>query len=362
MRPICTIFVSVLALMSVATACTSEKKNEETTEELPQVKVQSVFEESVSQIVEYTASVEAYKVNSISASSSNRIKQILVDVGATVHKGQTLVILDNVNLDQMKLNLANYKRDLDRAEELLKIGGGTQQSVDQLRTQYEAYRRSTQNVSENTTLTSPVNGVVSEKNYNNGDMTGANAILVIQQIQPVKVIINVSELKFSQIHVGMGVKMTFDAYGDEEFDGKVSLIHPTIDSATRTFEVEINVANGNSRVRPGMFGRVKVNYGTEQHVVVPDMAIVKQTGSGNKYVYVYKDGKVKFQQVELGQRLGDRYELLSGVADKSRVVVYGQNALADGVAVKVLSGEVALGVPGQSIVDTTAVKKIDTGK
>lgn len=330
------ISLALFAVLSLA-SCNGDKKEAKQEDERPIVDVKNVFAEDVPQIIDYTATVEGYKVNSISTSTPNRIRQILVDVGDNVHAGQTLVTLDDVNIAQMKLNLENYKRDLDRAEELVKIGGGTQQTVDQLRTTYEAYKRQLQNANENTRLVSPVSGVVSAKNYNPGDMTGQQAILVIQQIQPVKVIINVGELEFSKVSVGMTAKMTFDAYGDEEFIGKVARIHPTIDAATRTFKVELNIANNDRRVRPGMFGRVVMDFGSAHHVVVPDLAVVKQTGSGNKYVYVYKDGKVNFVQVQLGQRLESRYELISGVENGAQVVISGQSRLADGAEVRLVS-------------------------
>lgn len=82
-----------------------------------------------------------------------------------------------------------------------------------------------------------------------------------------------------------------------------------------------------------MFARATVNLGTEQHVVVPDVAIVKRAGSGERFVYVYRDGKVWFQPVQLGQRLGDKYELLSGVDNNAQIVIAGQANLSDGIEV-----------------------------
>ena len=102
------------------------------------------------------------------------------------------------------------------------------------------------------------------------------------------------------------------------------------------FPVEVKLANTHQRIRPGMFGRVTVSFGTLRHVVVPDQAIVKRAGSGDRYVYVYKDGKVSYNKVELGRRMGTEYELISGVEDNSQVVVAGQTRLADGVEVAVL--------------------------
>ena len=97
----------------------------------------------------------------------------------------------------------------------------------------------------------------------------------------------------------------------------------------------VKLANTRQRIRPGMFGRVTVSFGTLRHVVVPAQAIVKRAGSGDRYVYVYKDGKVSYNKVELGRRMGTEYELISGVEDNSQVVVAGQTRLADGVEVAV---------------------------
>ncbi|MDE7457888.1 MAG: efflux transporter periplasmic adaptor subunit, partial [Muribaculaceae bacterium] len=109
-----------------------------------------------------------------------------------------------------------------------------------------------------------------------------------------------------------------------------------VDTATRTFRTEILISNPGERILPGMFARVSIDLGSRNNVVVPDRAIVKQTGSGNRYVYVLHDGKVNFERVELGRRLGDAYELISGVNSGDTVVISGQTRLADGVEVEVM--------------------------
>ena len=134
----------------------------------------------------------------------------------------------------------------------------------------------------------------------------------------------------------MPVTVAFDAFEGETFDGKVSRIYPTVDTATRTFRTEILISNPGERILPGMFARVSIDLGSRNNVVVPDRAIVKQTGSGNRYVYVLHDGKVNFERVELGRRLGDAYELISGVNSGDTVVISGQTRLADGVEVEVM--------------------------
>ena len=281
---------SINKLMSVACAsallfsCSGKQEQAATaTEELPLVTIEKVTEEDVPQIVSYTATVEPFKTNNISASSANRIKSILVDVGSTVAAGQTVAVLDAVYIDQQEIRIANMKREYDRAVELLNIGGGTQQSVDQLKTEYDAAVRSLKNMKENVKLISPISGVVTARNYDPGDMTGQLPILTVEQQNPVKVMVNISEQDYTKVKKGMKVKVTLDVYGDEEFEGTVYLVHPTVDSSTRTFTVEVTLPNSNSRIRTGMFARVEFNYGTMRHGRVPQRAVEKHSGSGHKY-------------------------------------------------------------------------------
>ena len=329
-------YIAALAALSLA-SCSKEKRvavNE--AEELPIVTVDVAHRVEVPQTKVYTANVEAENLNNISPAQPNRIKKINVEVGDRVRAGQELVILDSSNIDQLRINLEQIEREYKRASQLLEIGAGTQQAVDQLKAQLDAARSQYANMLENTVLRSPISGVVTARNYDPGDMSGAQPVLTVGQLTPVvKVLINISENDLSTISAGMPVEISFDAYPGETFPGKVQRIYPTIDPATRTFEVEVRIANAKEQIKPGMFARVTIDLGARQNVVVPDRAVVKQTGSGNKYVYVLSDGHVSYKKVELGQRFDTTYELLGGIEDGDTVVITGQSRLADGVAVEV---------------------------
>ena len=331
-------FFNVMAVCAALSfvACSGQKETSEQVEEetVQLVKIAKVMEQAVPQVVSYTATVEPYKRNSISSSVPNRIKKIYVEVGDKVYAGQKLVDLDQANLAQQKLQLDNLELEYNRVKELFAVGGASQQQVDQLRTQYETTKTAYGNLDENTVLVSPVNGVVTARNFDNGDMA-SGAILTVMQIQPVKVLVNVSESDFTKVKIGMSVDVNVEVYGDEVFKGKVSLIHPTIDPATRTFVTEINIPNTDSRIRPGMFARVNIDFGNVNRVVVPDQAVVKRSGSGDIFVYVYKDGKVSFNQVQLGRHIDKTYELISGVENGAEVVIAGQSRLKDGASVKI---------------------------
>ena len=330
----------LIALIAIALlgSCSGgkEQKTAEKVEEKPRVKLAAVSARPVDQIQEYTATVEAEVKNNIAPASPVRIDQIFVEVGDRVSKGQKLVLMDAANLKQMKLQLENKRLEFKRADELYKVGGTSKSEWDALKMALDVQETAYKNLMENTTLLSPVNGVVTARNYDNGDMySGGSPVLVVEQITPVKLLINVSETYFTKVKKGAPVSIKLDVYGDEEFTGKISLVYPTIDAATRTFPVEIKLENRDQRVRPGMFARATLNFGTADHVVVPDLAIVKQAGSGDRYVYVYDNGKVTYNKVELGRRMRAEYELISGVPDNSQVVIAGQARLINGAEVEV---------------------------
>ena len=329
-----------MALLVVAMlgACSggSDKAAAEKVDEKPRVKLAEVSSRPVEQIQEYTATVEAEVKNNIAPSSPVRIDRIFVEVGDRVSKGQKLVSMDAANLKQIKYQLDNQQIEFKRIDELYKVGGASKSEWDTAKMNLDIRETSYKNLLENTSLLSPINGVVTARNYDNGDMySGGEPVLVVEQITPVKLYINVSEGYFTKVKKGAPVSVKVDVYDDEEFEGKISLVYPTIDPATRTFPVEIQLVNRDQRVRPGMFARATLNFGTQDHVVVPDLAIVKRAGSGDRYVYVYKDGKVSYNKVELGRRMDTEYELISGVDNNSQVVIAGQSKLADGVEVEV---------------------------
>jgi efflux transporter, RND family, MFP subunit len=331
-------YMAALMLLPLLAACGS--RQDETaptdTDERAIVDIDRASVRNVPESRSYTANVEAENLNNISPAMANRIRRIHVDVGDHVSRGQVLVELDAATADQQRISLENTETEYNRALELLRIGAGTQRSVDQLKAQLDAARAQYRNTMDNTVLRSPISGVVTARNYDDGDMTGQLPVLTVGQVTPsVKVTINVNENDLSRVSRGMPVDITFDAFPGESFSGKITRLQPAVDVATRTFQAEVSVANPGGRILPGMFARADINLGEHQRVVVPDRAVVKQTGSNGKYVYVYHNGTVSFNKVELGQRLDDAYELISGVNDGDTVVITGQTRLADGAAARI---------------------------
>ena len=330
--------VRLLPLLSIMILISCNKKKEEVKEDV-KIKVYTTVAqlEAVDKTATYTANVKADIINQITPAMPGRIEKIYVEIGNKVNKGQLLVQMESSNLQQLNTQLSNLEKDYARYNELLKVGGIAQQQVDQIKTQIDVLRTQLKNLQDNTQLRSPIGGIVTARNYDNGDVFAQMPILTVQQLNPLKAIIYVSESYFSKVKLGMPVNIQLDVYENETFTGKVSLIYPTIDAATHTFGVQVTINNSNMRVRPGMYGRVTLNFGTGQSIIIPDVAVQKQSGANDKFVYIVENGKALYRKVELGQQLGDTYEILSGINAGDVVVTAGHSRLIDGTEVEIIN-------------------------
>ena len=329
--------IRLLPILSITILISCAKKQEEVKEDI-KIKVNTTIAqlESVNKTATYTANVKADIINQITPAMPGRIEKIYVEIGNKVSKGQLLVQMESSNLQQQKTQLSNLEKDYTRYSELLKVGGIAQQQVDQIKTQIDVLRTVIKNLQDNTQLRSPINGVITARNYDNGDVFAQMPILTVQQLNPLKAIINVSESYFSKVKLGMPVNIQLDVYENENFTGKISLIYPTIDAATHTFGVQITINNTGMKVRPGMYGRVTLNLGAGQSILVPDVAVQKQAGANDKYVFIVENGIAYYRKIELGQHLGDYYEILSGINAGDVVVTAGQTRLIDGTEVEII--------------------------
>jgi RND family efflux transporter MFP subunit len=342
-----TLWIAIPILLAVlSTACNFKKAEDiDTSKQIVKndtiaIRVAEVHEEPVAQIFEYTAAVRAEATNNIAPTIPGRIDKIFVEVGSFVTIGQKLVQMDATQLRQVKTQLDNLKENFNRLDELYKVGGVSKADWDAMKTQLDVTQNTYNNLAENTQLLSPINGVVTLRNYDSGDIYPGNPmipVIQIQQIRPVKLLINVSESQYNDFKKGMTAKIKVDILGAQEINGRVSLIYPTLDARTHTFPVEITIPNENLKVRPGMYARAIFNLGNRNNVVVSDNAIVKQPGSGDRFVYVLNDDNtVSYIKVTLGRRLDANYEILSGLKDGDKVAVTSLTKLKDGVSVVVV--------------------------
>ena len=338
-----TIFRSmfIAAAVVLAAGCGNTAKKAETQvvaqEVVPTVAVETVSAREVPQTATYTSTVQAYVKNNIAPQMSGRISKINVEIGDFVKKGQVLAEIDKSQLIQAQLQLQNQEVELSRLKTLYQSGAVSKSDFDAVELAYKVAQTQVANLEENTILRSPIDGVVTARNYDAGDMYAMTSpIYVVEQIIPVKLLVAISESDYTKVNKGDSIEITADAIPGKTFYGKVEKIYPTVDPATRTFVVEVVVANAYKTLRPGMFARVTVNFGTNKNVVIPDVAVVKQQGSGERFVYVLnEDGTVTYQKVVLGRRMGAEYEVLEGLTDGATIVTGGQIRLKDGVKVTV---------------------------
>ena len=332
--------IILLSAIAVLCSCGSSKNDSSKASETAKVAAAKVKAELATlQTVEYdqvfSSTVKAFAVNNIAPQSGGRIESIKAEVGQFVNKGQILAQMEDLQLVQAKLKYANDEIEYERIKALYEQGGVSKSDFDQIEMGIKVSRAQLDNLEKNTYLRSPIAGVVSARNYDQGDMyTMAQPLFTVQQIVPVKMLVAISEADYSKVKVGIPVEVTADALPGKTYTGKIVRVHPTIDAVSHTFAVEVSVPNSNRELRPGMFVRAKVNLGSAKNIVVPDFSIVKQQGSGQRFVFVIENGVAVQKAVELGAHFGDKYEILSGIKEGDKVITKGASTLRDGAKVE----------------------------
>ena len=328
----------MIAAAAMTAGCTGKRTTASAPEENRVLTRGVVAEETAVRLIEeFTSEIEPYRENDITpAASGVHIDRILVEVGDAVREGQLVVSLDPTQYTQQLVQLQTIESDYNRLLPVYEAGGISAQQIEQARAQLDVQREVVANLKKNIEVRSPISGVVTARNYESGDLFAQQPILHIMQIDPLKVIVNISEQFFPQVKVGMPVSLYVEIFPEESFTGRVSLIYPALDAATRTFKVEVTVPNGAGRLRPGMYARTSFDMGGKTGVMVPDVAVQKQVGSSERYVYVIVgDTVAERRSVEVGRQVGDRVDILRGVASGEQVAVTALSKLFDGARVEI---------------------------
>ena len=336
------VFAAAAAMAAVSCGNNNGKKEsasaQNVEEQIPIVATVKAYTETVADEQVYSSSVQPWAKNSIAPQSAGRIEQLLVEVGDYVNAGQVVARMDDLQLRQSELQVANDKTEYERLKSLHDQGGISQSDFDAFEMACAVHKRTYENLLKNTELRSPITGVISARNYDKGDMYAmAMPLYTVEQVIPVKLNIGISESDLTRVRKGDKAIVTVDSYPDKLFTGTISNIYPTIDAATHTFNTEVKVQNAYRTLRPGMYAKVTITFGSDKRVIVPDIAVTKQQGSGERFVFIYdrQTETVNFRKVVIGRRLGDRYVILEGVNEGDEVVTEGLLRIKDGVKVKV---------------------------
>ena len=337
--------VLILAV-TVMAACGGKSENRQATttkKEAEKVNVQTLKNERIAKQLELSSTLEGYETMNISPSITGHIEHIYVQVGSRVQKGSMLVRMDQTQLNTTRINLSSTKTELDRVTALKASGSISQQVYDQTKAGYDQLVETERFQNENTFVKAQFAGVISAKNYEDGEMYTGAPILTLTQISRLKAIINIPESYYPLVKQGMKVDVYSDIYPDKVFPATIEIVYPTIDPTSHTFQAKLNIPNGGEKIRPGMFVRTILSLGEIDAIVVPYQSVLKLTGSNDRYVFTNQDGTAHRVAVTLGQRFDDRIEIMpvipGDLKEGDQLVVTGQARLVDGAKLEIVKGE-----------------------
>jgi len=329
--------ISTLAMVLCAlTACGGKGNDKQDTakQQAELVKVQTLQKERIAKNIELSSTLEGYENMNISPSITGHIEHIYVEVGKRVNKGTLLVRMDQTQLNTTRINLNSTKVELDRLAALKAGGSVSQQVYDQTKAAYDQLKETERFQQENTFVKAQFAGVISAKNFEDGEMYTGAPILTLTQVNHLKCLINIPESYYPLVKQGMRVDIRSEIYPDKVFPATIEIVYPTIDATSHTFQAKLNIPNGNEKLRPGMYVKTTLALGEVDAIVVPYQSVLKLTGSNDRYVFTNHNGTAHRVAVTLGQRFDDRIEIIpvtpGDLKEGDQLVTTGQARLVDG--------------------------------
>ncbi len=351
MKKIFSLSILILLLASCGSKPQSDEKEKQKTDVevtkadvAKNVRVMTLKKSTIDIQQEYMATINAYDVVYLASTIPGRIKEVKVEVGDRVKKGETVVTMDNTSLVKMKLKYHNSLRDKLRGDTLIQSGSVAQQTYDLLLMQYEVDKLDYENMLANVELKSPFNGVVTARYFDDNEIyssapntqQGKASIVTIEEIEKLKVEMSVSARFFPKVKKGLTAQLVTDVFPDITFDGRVSLISPTIDPKTRTFTVEVVIPNQDLILRPGMYAKIMLKLDEKEALVVPAATVLMQEGTANRFIFIEENGVAKKVNITLGERFNEELEIFSELDLIGKHIIYaGQSKLENGDVVNV---------------------------
>ena len=336
---ITTMTIAVLCLVSCGGKKTSKSAMDESGVLKPEkVEALALKKEKIAHTLTLSTTLQGYETMNVSPALQGKIERIMVDVGDRVQKGETLVVMDQSQLNTTRLAYTNLAVEMGRIESLQKTGSTTQQTSDQVKLQYEQLEENLAFLERNTFVKADFSGVIAAKNYENGELFTVMPVLVLTQLSPLKALVNIPETYYPLVKEGKKVSLKSDIYPEQEFVAIIETVYPTIDAGTHTFTVKLKIANPKEILRPGMFARVTLDVGEIESLLLPYQAVLKMQGSNERYIFINDNGIAKRVVVTLGQRFDDKIEIISDeLQEGDQVVTTGQTRLVAGAKLEVVS-------------------------
>ncbi|MEQ9639299.1 MAG: efflux RND transporter periplasmic adaptor subunit [Alphaproteobacteria bacterium] len=299
--------------------------------------------ESLLETVHAVGSLLADKSIIVRPEIAGVVIRIGVEDGAAVKQGQLLFTLDdalfNAELQRAEVGLKLAKSNLDRANELLQRRAGTARTRDEALSQLET-NQATATVArvrlQKTRITAPFDGTAGIVRIDRGAYVESGTDLVtLDDIDPVKIDLEVPERYLRFLSVGQVVKLEVDALPGQAFEGTLTAISPRVDPLGRSLALRATVPNPDGVLKPGLFARTNIIVERQQSaVLIPEQAIVPR---GDKlFVFKVVDGVAKQTEIRIGLRAYGRAEIVDGLVAGDVVVTAGQLKIREGSPVKVL--------------------------
>jgi membrane fusion protein (multidrug efflux system) len=195
---------------------------------------------------------------------------------------------------------------------------------------------------DDTRMVAPFSGYISQRNLEVGAAVSSQAaatsnasigILTLQEINPVKVQLEVPERDVARVGVGNVVRLTTDAYPGRQFSGKVARVVHALDPRTRTMGLEVDIPNPDVLLKPGMYARVDLLIETRKDALLVPLEALTGT-EGRPTVLVVREGKVASTPVELGPTDGPVVQVLKGLSPDTDIILQGKDLVREGMAVR----------------------------
>ena len=325
------LYVWVLAAAFIVAACGGTQQQQVMEQRAQLVETAPLAMSDISRELEFSTTLQGWQTLNVSPSLTGKIEHIYVEVGTSVGAGANLVRMDQNQYTTTKLTYTNLGVEMERMESLRESGAVSQQVYDQTRLSYEQTKETLEFLEKNTYVKAPFAGVISAKNYEDGELYSGQPILVLTQIYTLKALIAIPESYYPNVKKGMAVTLTSEIYPGETFPATIDIVYPTVDPASHTFQARLRIPNSGLKLRPGMYVRTKMSLGMARAMVVPYQAVLKLTGSNDRYVFLDDGGVAKRVFVTLGQRFDENIEIISDeLHEGDRLVVVGQAKLVDG--------------------------------
>ncbi|NGP86839.1 efflux RND transporter periplasmic adaptor subunit [Fodinibius halophilus] len=291
-----------------------------------------------------TTTLEADEEATVVAKVRGLVETLHVEEGDIVQAGDLLAQLEDEQLrleaQQAKATMDRLKNELNRKKELYQKELISAQEFENAKYEFQAQKSSyelAQLQLNYTQITAPINGIISDRMIKVGNMINSDQeVFQITDFDPLLAVLDIPEHEMNKLNKGQSAKIKVDAIPGATFSGRVLRISPTVNSETGTFEVTVSIKDESRKLKPGMFGRVRIVYDTHQNtLMIPKNAVMTEDGASS--VYVINDKMAYRQNVRTGYINGDNIEIIEGINPADTVVTVGQNSLQDSALVEIVS-------------------------